>query len=153
MKQLIMLEKGDSVLAYVERGTCSMFRQAIVTETPDVHDSWVWVKCATDDSDGFGAPEEVKLSDICAFVGFYLVDRRYGGPEEGGWWYDWHTHLLSIPVKLLLGVSDNALRLFLADQFDLNEYDNGSVLGDGEIHQMNEAYPAEHESTERPHYE
>ena len=86
-------------------------------------------------------------------VSVYAVTRHYGGPEEGGWWYDWHTHLLSIPVKLLLGVSDNALRLFLADQFDLNEYDNGSVLGDGEIHQMNEAYPAEHESTERPHYE
>lgn len=21
-------------------------------------------------------------------VGVYLVDRAYGGPEEGGWWYD-----------------------------------------------------------------
>lgn len=22
------------------------------------------------------------------FIGVYLVDRSYGGPEEGGWWYD-----------------------------------------------------------------
>lgn len=22
------------------------------------------------------------------FVGVYLTDRVYGGPEEGGWWYD-----------------------------------------------------------------
>lgn len=21
-------------------------------------------------------------------IGLYLVDRKYGGPEEGGWWYD-----------------------------------------------------------------
>ena len=21
-------------------------------------------------------------------VAFYEIDRRYGGPEEGGWWYD-----------------------------------------------------------------
>lgn len=24
------------------------------------------------------------------FVTPYLVDQRYGGPEEGGWWYDWY---------------------------------------------------------------
>ena len=22
------------------------------------------------------------------FVNVYAIDRRYGGPEEGGWWYD-----------------------------------------------------------------
>ena len=22
------------------------------------------------------------------FVAVYMVDRAYGGPEEGGWWYD-----------------------------------------------------------------
>lgn len=24
-------------------------------------------------------------------VGIYEVERCYGGPEEGGWWYDWYT--------------------------------------------------------------
>ena len=24
-------------------------------------------------------------------VALYLVDRAYGGPEEGGWWYDYGT--------------------------------------------------------------
>jgi hypothetical protein len=32
----------------------------------------------------------VRLSDggIAHFVAVYAVDRAYGGPEEGGWWYD-----------------------------------------------------------------
>ena len=28
-----------------------------------------------------------------AFISIYEVDRCYGGPEEGGWWYDHWTHL------------------------------------------------------------
>jgi hypothetical protein len=29
------------------------------------------------------------------WVGLYLVDRDYGGPEEGGWWYDYGVHVLA----------------------------------------------------------
>ncbi len=32
------------------------------------------------------------------FIGIYEVERRYGGPEEGGWWYNWNTHIASVPV-------------------------------------------------------
>lgn len=26
------------------------------------------------------------------YVSQYTVDRCWGGPEEGGWWYDWEDH-------------------------------------------------------------
>ena len=32
-------------------------------------------------------PETTAIATIYA-VGLYLVDRAFGGPEEGGWWYD-----------------------------------------------------------------
>lgn len=33
------------------------------------------------------------------YVNAYSVSRNYGGPEEGGWWYDSGEPLASIPVK------------------------------------------------------
>ena len=33
-----------------------------------------------------------KISDN-QIVNVYAVTRRYGGPEEGGWWYDQHQHI------------------------------------------------------------
>jgi hypothetical protein len=32
------------------------------------------------------------------FIGIYDVERMYGGPEEGGWYYNWNTWVASIPV-------------------------------------------------------
>jgi len=31
-------------------------------------------------------------------VSFYEIDRAYGGPEEGGWWYDCGTHIRTFAV-------------------------------------------------------
>jgi hypothetical protein len=33
-----------------------------------------------------------------AWLSLYDVERCYGGPEEGGWWYDHWTHHMSIPL-------------------------------------------------------
>jgi len=30
------------------------------------------------------------------FVSLYLVEKRYGGPEEGGWWYTAHTYVRNL---------------------------------------------------------
>jgi hypothetical protein len=27
------------------------------------------------------------------YVSVYQIENLYGGPEEGGWWYDWYTYL------------------------------------------------------------
>ena len=32
------------------------------------------------------------------FVSLYDVTRQYGGPEEGGWWYNWFSHVVSVPM-------------------------------------------------------
>jgi hypothetical protein len=34
------------------------------------------------------------MARLRLYVTLYEVSRDYGGPEEGGWWYDWWT-----PVK------------------------------------------------------
>ncbi len=33
-----------------------------------------------------------------AYVNAYAVTRHYGGPEEGGWWYNRGTPLASVPI-------------------------------------------------------
>lgn len=32
------------------------------------------------------------------YINAYEVTRHYGGPEEGGWWYNHHEHVASVPV-------------------------------------------------------
>ena len=33
------------------------------------------------------------------YVNCYSISRHYGGPEEGGWWYDCGEPLASVPVS------------------------------------------------------
>jgi len=41
-----------------------------------------------------------KTETRTVFMAVYEVTREYGGPEEGGWWYDWyHFTGSAIPVK------------------------------------------------------
>ncbi len=35
---------------------------------------------------------EEKLCTVVAFISVYESCRAYGGPEEGGWYYDHHSH-------------------------------------------------------------
>lgn len=35
---------------------------------------------------------ETRIRRVTAFLSVYLVTRHYGGPEEGGWWYDAYEH-------------------------------------------------------------
>jgi hypothetical protein len=34
-----------------------------------------------------------------AYVNVYSVDRSYGGPEEGGWWFNSGTPVAAVPVS------------------------------------------------------
>lgn len=38
-------------------------------------------------------------SETFQYLNAYEVTRHYGGPEEGGWWYNMGTPLASIPLK------------------------------------------------------
>ena len=33
-----------------------------------------------------------------SILAFYEIDREYGGPEEGGWWYDSGTFVRAIAL-------------------------------------------------------
>lgn len=57
-----------------------------------------------EDEDGYPCEKEVDPKPQWAVV-YICVDelyRRYGGPEEGGWWYDEGYPIRSWPVKVRL---------------------------------------------------
>jgi hypothetical protein len=56
-----------------------------------------------DDQDYCRNVGEKDRSAVCVaypqrFANAYAVTRQFGGPEEGGWWYDEGTPLASVPV-------------------------------------------------------
>jgi hypothetical protein len=87
------------------------------------------------------------------FAGAYFVDRVYGGPEEGGWYYNVSIHQASL--LLTDGQDPMALALALWEEFSHMDdgRDLGSVLSDGAIFIMWEDSPAQHHDNERRHYE
>jgi len=68
----------------------------------------------------------------------YKIERCYGGPEEGGWWYDNYQYL---------GPAEN----FPEDD------DNGIPLGysnsNGQITHITEEEKGQYETKQKPHYE
>lgn len=99
-------------------------------------------------------------------VAVYLIDRAYGGPEEGGWWYD-----CGEPVTYRLdGIEIGELCRLFADRSEARAWraelqtklDNGpnkgrreisSVLSEGMYAaELREGYPKPWPE-QRPHYE
>lgn len=90
------------------------------------------------------------------YVNAYSITRSYGGPEEGGWWYDEGEPLGSIPVKTV--EQEDAARKLLQETVGWepdrrNRIGRYSVNGDADFvicveDEMATAYPEE-----RPHYE
>ncbi len=90
-------------------------------------------------------------------VAFYAVDRAFGGPEEGGWWYD--TGEL-VRLHDLLRSEDAAIRAAARANRLLDLVQRGharvdSVLYTGGRYRacVFEAHPPLHFPEEQPHYE
>ena len=84
------------------------------------------------------------------YVNVYAVSRSYGGPEEGGWWYDTGTVVTSVPVI------DRETAEEIADTLRTEYPDTGrssSVLGGADYRVRVEDTPAASYPTERPRYE
>lgn len=88
------------------------------------------------------------------YINIYLIDRRYGGPEEGGWWYTDGEPYASIPFET------PEEREQFADQWDkqLLELNKGrrdisSVLSTGQYALRVEDHFATYFPLERPRYE
>lgn len=85
------------------------------------------------------------------FINVYLVRRCYGGPEEGGWWFD-AGELLRTVVVAAADAGERAKALEA-------EYSNDgrrplfSVLSTGEYRVSVDDKPGRDWPVERPHYE
>lgn len=82
------------------------------------------------------------------YVTAYEVTRHYGGPEEGGWWYDWYHPIETVPT-----IRTGVVKAYLQGKYeDRVEGDRFSVLGGTAIAVAVEDEPCELATTERPFY-
>ncbi len=89
------------------------------------------------------------------FVNVYLIDRAYGGPEEGGWYYDCGEAIASKQYHTQEG-ADKALEGRLQWCEEENRHrrsDTSSVLSEGCYVARVEDEPAKDYPDTRPHYE
>lgn len=68
-----------------------------------------------------------------SIVAFYEVDREYGGPEEGGWYYDTGRFVRAIGLHLTDEAAMTAVRRAnrLLERLQRHRRSVGSVLYDG----------------------
>jgi len=90
-------------------------------------------------------------------LAFYEIDRAYGGPEEGGWWYD--TGTLVRPWRIVAS-EDRAYELArransLLDRLQRRKRSVGSVAYAGGRHvcSVYENTAPAHYPEHRPYYE
>ena len=95
---------------------------------------------------------EVKTDpEMLVFVNVYEIERAYGGSEEGGWWYNTHDCLESVPVA---NKNSNKMKEYLEEKYaHVNRGNIYSVLGGAELAVYIERTPCESQTRERPHYE
>lgn len=112
--------------------------------------------------------ETVEVKPPFYTVAVYLCDRAYGGPEEGGWWYDCGQRVDDIretpyaqPVIFGNELEDEAIAYCRRVNEVLNvginkerRSDIGSVLSEGRYEaRVCAGYPEPHFPAVRPHYE
>lgn len=87
------------------------------------------------------------------YISIYRVSRHYGGPEEGGWWYDWYTHVKTLPRRVkahrVEQVKKRLAKMFPIDR-PTRRY---RVNGGADWVMCVETFPGECKSRRRPHYE
>jgi hypothetical protein len=86
------------------------------------------------------------------YVNVYRVGRCYGGPEEGGWWWDCYEYVRGYKFDTAAEAEqaeDELRELWNAEAWG----DIGSVLGGEEIKVWREHRFAESRTRFTPHYE
>lgn len=93
------------------------------------------------------------------YVSAYDVNRCYGGPEEGGWWYDvWEfvetlsAHTVEHEAHIARGKLEDAEEVRKRE--DGRHHDRFSVLGGADREYLVESKPAQMDTTREPipHY-
>lgn len=86
------------------------------------------------------------------YVIMYGISRHYGGPEEGGWWFDWQTVIDSEKVWSIYKALE-IIRLW-KEENPQPKHNRFSVLGGEDIViQILASLDFVRETTRRPHYE
>lgn len=106
--------------------------------------------------------EEARHADEL-HVTVYFVERTYGGPEEGGWWYDRYSIEPSSysngepqgQLTFAFATEDEAKakQAELQKQYPYSSKELSSVLGRGTHEVIIEDYVGEYETKTTPHYE
>jgi hypothetical protein len=105
-------------------------------------------------------------------VAIYLQDREYGGPEEGGWWYDSGRRLDSLAETGLTPAVCEVVPSLFRNEDDAYGFaghvnaildatvnkqrrsDTGSVLSEGRFAaEVHEGWPPKYYPGQRPYYE
>jgi hypothetical protein len=95
----------------------------------------------------------VAAGDTTIMVNVVLEDRAYGGPEEGGWWYDTGEVMQVIPTDSLESAG------CLIEWLKAGRFSNegrpevSSVLSCGQFDFKLSFQPLESYPNRRPHYE
>ncbi len=91
------------------------------------------------------------------FLNVYMTNRAYGGPEEGGWWYDYGVFQECLGTFFSPDNAAEALekwqRIASARNKERGSYgDIGSVLCEGALRVRLERHPGCDYPTQRPYY-
>lgn len=94
------------------------------------------------------------------FISEYKVSLEYGGPEEGGWYYDWSEFVrpvliaadAELPHDTLYAVAVALTEKAAEEKREFGEKPRHSVIGTPDTIYMVEATLGEHSSEERPVY-
>lgn len=89
---------------------------------------------------------------VLVYVNAYRITRHYGGPEEGGWWFDCGEPLGSLPCTSQREAKSKVDEM-RAKFEHLAEGDINSVLGGAEVRVYIEEKFARVFPETRPHYE
>lgn len=90
------------------------------------------------------------------YFSVYTVQRLYGGPEEGGWWYNWSNLEYSIPFRYNHGDQSQIHLMIEAERDRIADYVYGdiySVRGGQDCYVLIESKAGGDADTERPYYE
>lgn len=91
---------------------------------------------------------------LVQYVNAYTVNRLYGGPEEGGWWYDAGRPVAAVPYLANGEYTAGKLESYLQNTVGWHsQYPLSSVLGRDEFRIHHEdSFPVEYPQVP-PHYE
>ena len=136
--EAITCEIGDSDFVYRfkeldQRGAHDLDYSELLAEARQAHEAWL------------DAP-------VLVYVNAYRITRHYGGPEEGGWWFDCGEPLGSMPCMSQRDAKSKVDDM-QAKFKHLAEGDINSVLGGAEIRVYIEEEFARVFPETRPRYE